>query len=114
MKTLGVLLTLLLLCAGTFKTDSTDLNAVNNTANDLGVCTFSGGGNSVQFEVAPNSNYDDPIDFTVDSVTIEGQTVTEPSDGPVTLTNGAQVIVQCPSTNYVEIWSTEKTTTPVQ
>ncbi len=114
MKKLGALLTMLLLCGGTFKSDSTDLQAVNNTSNDLGVCTFSGGGNSVQFEVAPNSNYDDPIGFTVDSVTIEGQTVAEPSGGPVTLTNGAEITIQWPSTNYVEFWEKTVKNTPVQ
>ena len=114
MKILVSLAALLLLCGAAKKTTTADLTVANQTANDLGVCTFMGEGNSVQIEVGPNAQIDDPISFTVDFVTIDGQTVVEPADGPVTLPNGAEIAVQWPATNDIEMNPISNKTIPVQ
>ncbi len=114
MKILVSLAAILLLCGAAKKTNTADLTVANQTANDLGVCTFMGEGNSVQIEVGPYAQIDDPISFMVDSVIIDGQTVVEPSNGPVYLPNGSEIGVQWPAPNGIEITPVSKITTPIQ
>ena len=113
MKIVGLILSMLLLSSGVFRTSSSNLSVVNNTSNDLGTCTLSGGA-SIDLALGPNTNLVEPIDFTVDSITIEGQTVIEPSIGPVKLSSGASVAVQWPSTNYVEIYDYDQGNSPLR
>ena len=90
----------LLVCNLNFANSS--LTFANHTGSDLGEVTLSAGSAQIPITVGANTSQTVSISSEVTAVAVNGQTVTNPNQGPISLASGAKISVSWTSTDLIE------------